>query len=55
MKTVLTTASALGYPGPDQTHILDAKDVGMGAGLSQIQDGEERVITYFSNTLTLPE
>ena len=53
----LTTAPVLGYPDPKLTYILDtdASDVGVGAVLSQIQEGSERVIAYYSKTLTPAE
>ena len=47
----------LGYPDPKLPNVLDT-DVsgnGVGAVLSQVQDGEERVIGYYSKTLTPPE
>ena len=57
VKICLITAPVLDYPDPRLTYFLDtdvSKD-GVGAVLSQIQDGEERVIGYYSNTLTPPE
>lgn len=47
----------LGYPGPKLPYVLDtdASNEGVGAVLSQLQDGEERVIGYYSKTLTPPE
>jgi len=47
----------LAYPDPALPFILDtdASDVAIGATLSQVQDGEERVIAYGSRTLTKPE
>lgn len=33
----------------------DASDVGVGTVISQLQDGEERVIAYIGLTLTPPE
>lgn len=52
-KEKLATASALGYPDPDKTYLLDmdAYDVGAGAILSQVQEGEKRVIAYYRKTL----
>ena len=57
LKEALTIAPILSYPTPDHPFILDtdASDVGIGAVLSQIQNGQERVIAYFSRTLTAPE
>ena len=53
----LVEAPILGYPDPRLSYILDtdASDVGVGAVLSQVQDGRERVIAYFSKTLTSAE
>ena len=53
LKQALTTAPCLAYPKPDEVFILDtdASDVSIGAVLSQIQDGEEVVISYASNIL----
>jgi len=57
LKEKLTTAPVLGMPENTGQYILDsdASDVGLGAVLSQIQDGEERVIAYASRTLQRPE
>ena len=53
----LITAPILGYPDPGLRYILDtdASDVGVGAVLSQNQQNRERVIAYFSKTLTPAE
>ena len=53
----LTTAPVLGYPDPRLEYVLDtdASDVGVGAVLSQVQQGQERVIAYFSKTLSPAE
>ena len=53
LKGTLTRAPILGYPEPRLNYILDtdASTVGVGGVLSQIQDGQERVIAYFSKTL----
>ena len=50
LKTSLTSTPVLGYPTKDDTFILDtdASHFGMGAVLSQIQNGNERVIEYLS-------
>ena len=57
MKKLLTSAPILGYPRPDAPFVLDcdASNVGIGAVLSQVQDGEERVIAYASKTLSKAE
>ena len=51
------TASILGYPEPDSEYILDtdASVCGVGRVLSQVQAGKERVIAYYSKTLTPAE
>ena len=53
----LMTAPVLGYPDPNQTYILDtdASGFGVGAVLSQEQEGVERVIAYYSKTLSPPQ
>ena len=50
----LTTAPVLAYPNSDDMFILDtdASDHSIGAVLSQVQDGTERVISYGSFVLT---
>ena len=57
LKRRLVEAPVLGYPDPALPYILDtdASAVGVGAVLSQIQDGKERVIGYYSKTLSPPE
>ena len=57
LKVGMTTAPVLGYPNPQLRYTLDtdASDVGVGAVLSQEQDGVERVIAYYSKTLAPPE
>ena len=53
LKKALTDAPLLVYPTEDGQFILDtdASGDGMGAVLSQLQDGQERVIAYGSRTL----
>ena len=53
----LIGAPVLGYPDPGLQYILDtdASDVGVGAVLSQIQEGQERVIAFYSKTLSPAE
>ena len=57
LKTALTHAPVLQYPDPKLRFILDtdASSVGVGAVLSQIHDGVEHVVAYFSRTLSAPE
>ena len=53
LKEGLITAPVLGYPDPTKRYILDtdASAVGVGAVLSQVQEGQERAIAYYSKTL----
>ena len=53
----LITAPVLGYPDPSLTYYLDtdASAVGVGAVLSQVQSEGERVVAYFSKTLSPSE
>ena len=53
LKQLLTTAPILAYPDNHSEFILDtdASNTGIGAVLSQIQNGEERVVAYASRTL----
>ena len=58
IKTLLTTAPVLSYVDPSgQGFVLDAdaSNVGIGSILHQLQDGEEKVIGYFSRCLTRAE
>ena len=57
LQQCLVTAPVLGYPDPKLPYVLDtdASNDGVGAVLSQVQDGEERVIGYYSKTLTPPK
>ena len=54
LKEALTNPPLLAYPDFDKEFILstDASLEAVGAILSQIQNGKERVISYFSQTLT---
>ena len=54
LKEVLTDAEVMGYPKNDCQFVLDtdACDISLGAVLSQIQDGRERVIGYASRALS---
>ena len=57
LKTLLISAPILGYPEPQGEYILDtdASACGIGGVLSQLQKGKERVIAYYSKTLTPAE
>ena len=54
LKTALTSTKVLAYPNAEDGFILDtdASNTGMGAVLSQVQQGTERVIAYASKTLS---
>ena len=53
----LISAPVLGYPDPKLSYILDtdASAVGVGAVLSQVQNEKERVMAYYSKTLSAAE
>jgi hypothetical protein len=57
LRQKLIEAPILGYPNPKLQYILDtdASAAGVGAVLSQVQDGAERVIAYYSKTLSPAE
>ena len=57
MKEKLTTPPILAYPDPKREFVLDtdASDYGIGAVLSQVHDGQERVVAYGSRALTKAE
>ena len=57
LKTALTTAPILAYPKPELQFILDtdASNYAVGAALSQLEDGKERVIAYMSKSLNRHE
>ena len=51
MKQLLTEEPILGHPTADDPFVVDrdASLVGVGAVLSQIQAGKEKMISYFSH------
>lgn len=57
LKEKLTTAPILAYPDHALQFILDtdASQVGTGAVLSQVQDGQERVVAYYSKMYSKEE
>ncbi|CAG2230871.1 unnamed protein product [Mytilus edulis] len=57
LKSALTSTPVLAYPLPNLPFILDtdASDKAVGAVLSQIQDGLERVIAYMSKSMNIHE
>ena len=57
LKQKLLTAPILAYPDPQCEFILDtdASAYGIGAVLSQVQNGQEKVISYGSRSLTKEE
>ncbi|XP_067939742.1 uncharacterized protein [Watersipora subatra] len=57
LKQSLVTSEFLGYPDPSLPFILDtdASAEGIGGVLSQIQNGKERVISYYSKSFSPSE
>jgi hypothetical protein len=57
IKRLLTSPPVMAYPKPNCPYILDtdASNFAIGAVLSQVQDGVERVIAYGSRTLNKSE
>ena len=57
LKIALCLQPILAFPASEQKYIVntDASSTGLGAVLSQVQNGEERVIAYYSKTLSKPE
>ncbi len=52
IKAAICAAPILALPQPTGEYILDASNVRVGGILSQMQNGEERVIAYGSKMLT---
>jgi hypothetical protein len=57
LKGALCAAPILAYPKPGEKFIVDTdvSNVEIGRVLSQVQDGHERVIAYYSKTLNKAE
>ena len=57
LKEALITSPILSYPQEECMFVIDAdaSNDGMGAVLSQVQGGEEKVISYYSKTFSKPE
>ena len=57
LKEALTSPPILAYPVHGERFILDtdASNTAVGAVLSQVQEGKEKVITYMSKSLSKPE
>ena len=57
LKRSLTSAPVLSYPTTTEPFVLDtdASNRGIGAVLSQVQNGEEKAVAYFSTTLSKTE
>ena len=53
LKELLTSAPVLAFPRGDLEYVVDcnASDYGVGGVLSQVQEGDERVIAYYSHAL----
>ncbi len=54
LKEALCKAPVLAYPDPDLPYVVetDASNLAIGAVLSQVQDGEEKVIMYGSKAFS---
>jgi len=57
LKRVLSSSPVLSFPREEGEFILDtdASNIGIGAVLSQKQEGKEKVIAYYSRVLNKPE
>ena len=51
----LVSAPVLRYPDPSQTYIMDTDASAFGVGAVLSQEQVERVIAYYSKTLSPPE
>ncbi len=54
LKDALCNAPVLAFPDPDVPYIVDteASNLAIGAVISQVQDGEEKVIMYGSKAFS---
>jgi len=55
LKRVLSSSPVLSFPREEGEFILDASNIGIGAVLSQKQEGKEKVIAYYSRVLNKPK
>ncbi|KAK6177716.1 hypothetical protein SNE40_015762 [Patella caerulea] len=57
LRTALTASPVLAYPNDNDKYIIDcdASNEGLGAVLSQVQDGTERVICFYSKAFSSAE
>ena len=57
LKRALTSSPILSYPRKEGQYVLDtdASNTGMGSVLSQIQDGDEKVLSYYSKLFNTAE
>ena len=57
LKAALLSAPVLAYPHSAEPFVLDtdATNVDIGAVLSQVHNGEKRVIAFYSRALSKPE
>ena len=57
LKRAITTSPVLRYPDPKKGFTLDtdASNCGIGAVLSQLDNGQEQVVAYYSRALSSPE
>ena len=57
LKAALIEAPVLAYPDPSYPFLLDtdASNVGIGAVLSQVVEGRERPVAYFSSAPSQPQ